>query len=154
MAPHEEESWASLRFGGGDDDDDDDNDAVDDGAVVVFDAVGGCARCPAVNIDRRRGPKPHQHHQHQQQPLLELASYRRSVATGRIEFGVLLQRRRGRREGKTTRREHETPSSSSAAARARKATKTIWIAVGDVLFPTLKGEKDITTAASSGSACA
>ena len=80
MAPHEEDSWESLRgFGGGG------GSEEGGGEQILLVAAGGCARCPAVNIDRsssspcsssfsssRKGGQ-------QQQPLLELAGYRRSV---------------------------------------------------------------------------
>jgi hypothetical protein len=88
----------------------------------------------------------------QQQPLLELASYRRSVETGRIEFGVLLQRRS--RSTTTAGNNKGTEDAVAAAASAAAAAFSPWLSVGDLLVPTLRDPVLGCFPAVGGASCA
>ena len=145
MAPHEEDSWESLRGGGGERRKKSGNEGEDEGegeggGEILLVAAGGCARCPAVNIDRSASSSSpfssSSSRNQQQQPLLELAGYRRSVETGRIEFGVLMQR-----QGPKTAAAENAQSGahkSKGTTNDASAASTCWLAVGDVLVPTLR----------------
>jgi hypothetical protein len=165
MEPHEEDSWASLRGGssrgrgGGEEGGARGEDEDEDEILLV--AAGGCARCPAVNIDRSPDsplcPSSSTKQQQQQQPLLELAGYRRSVATGRIEFGVLLQRRTSGSKNKslttkTTTATTATKETTTSTSSSSSSSSSSWLSVGDVLYPTLR-DPTASCAAAGGASC-